>query len=65
MNFTHDCDNHRWWIKEPVNEPGDYVEMRAEMDVLVGLSNCPLDVMVPCNAFNCTPLRIEVFEAGS
>jgi uncharacterized protein YcgI (DUF1989 family) len=34
------------------------------MDVLVGLSNCPLDVMVPCNAFNCTPLRVEVFEAG-
>jgi uncharacterized protein YcgI (DUF1989 family) len=46
-----------------VNEPGDYVEMRAEMDVLVGLSNCPLDVMVPCNAFNCTPLRVQVFEA--
>jgi len=63
MNFVHDCANHRWWIKEPVNEPGDYVEMQAEMDVLVGLSNCPLDVMVPCNAFKCTPLRVEVFEA--
>ncbi len=63
MNFTHDCANGRWWIKEPVNEPGDYVEMRAEMDVLIGLSNCPLDVMVPCNAFKCTPLRVEVFEA--
>jgi len=63
MNFVHDCAAGRWWIKEPVNEPGDYVEMRAEMDVLVGLSNCPLDVMVPCNAFKCTPLRVEVFEA--
>jgi uncharacterized protein len=62
MNFVHDCLAGRWWIKEPVNEPGDYVEMRAEMDVLVGLSNCPLDVMVPCNAFNCTPLRVEVFD---
>jgi uncharacterized protein len=64
MNFVHDCANHRWWIKEPVNEPGDYVEMRADMDVLVGLSNCPLDVMVPCNAFKCTPLRVEVFQAS-
>src|SRR6267378_5339236 len=63
MNFVHDCANQRWWIREPVNEPGDYVEMRAEMNVLVGLSNCPLDVMVPCNAFNCTPLGVEVFEA--
>jgi uncharacterized protein len=62
MNFVHDCLAGRWWIKEPVNEPGDYVEMRAEMDVLLGLSNCPLDVMVPCNAFNCTPLRVEVFD---
>jgi uncharacterized protein YcgI (DUF1989 family) len=63
MNFVHDCAAGRWWIKEPVNKAGDYVELQAEMDVLVGLSNCPLDVMVPCNAFNCTPLRIEVFEA--
>jgi len=62
MNFVHDCLAGRWWIKEPVNEPGDYVEMRAEMDVLLGLSNCPLDVMVPCNAFNCTSLRVEVFD---
>ena len=64
MHFVHDCANQRWWIKEPVNEPGDYVEMRAEMDVLLGLSNCPLDVMVPCNAFHCTPLHVEVFEAS-
>jgi len=62
MNFTHDCTNHRWWIREPLNEPGDYVQMQAVMDVLVGLSNCPLDVMVPCNAFKCTPLRVEVFD---
>ncbi len=65
MNFTHDCAAGRWWIKEPINEAGDYVEMRAEMDVLVGLSNCPLDVMVPCNAFKYTPLRVQVFEGAS
>ncbi len=64
MNFVHDCLAGRWWIKEPVNEAGDYVDLRAEMDVLVGLSNCPLDVMVPCNAFKCTPLRVQVFETA-
>jgi uncharacterized protein YcgI (DUF1989 family) len=62
MNFVHDCANGRWWIKEPVNNAGDYVELRAEMDVVVGLSNCPLDVMVPCNAYNCTPLRVQVLQ---
>ena len=62
MNYHHDCAQGRWVIGEPITKPGDYVEFRAEMDVLVGFSNCPLDVLVPCNAYHCTPVRVQVFE---
>ena len=54
----------RWVIGEPVSRPGDYVEFRAEMDVIVGLSNCPLDVLSPCNGYHCTPVKIEVYAAS-
>lgn len=61
MNYYHDCDQRRWFIGEPVTKPGDYIEFRAEMDVLVGLSNCPMDVLSPCNGWHCTPVQVEVF----
>ena len=32
------------------------------MDLIVGLSNCPLDVLAPCNGYHCTPVKISVFE---
>jgi len=64
MNYQHDCARGRWVIGEPVSRPGDYVEFRAEMDLIVGLSNCPLDVLNPCNGYHCTPVKIEVYAAG-
>ena len=36
--------------------PGKYVELRAEMDVLVLISNCP-QLNNPCNAYNPTPVE--------
>jgi uncharacterized protein YcgI (DUF1989 family) len=62
MNYHHDCERGRWVIGEPVTKPGDYIEFRAEMDCLVGLSNCPEDVLTDCNARHCTPMKIEVLE---
>jgi len=46
-----------------VSAPGRYVEMRAEMDVLVLISNCP-QLNNPCNAYNPTPVRLLVWDAG-
>jgi urea carboxylase-associated protein 1 len=40
-----------------VSAPGKYVEMRAERDVLVLLSNCP-QLNNPCNGYNPTPARL-------
>lgn len=49
-------------IVDGVSKPGDYVELRAEMDVLCVISNCP-QVNNPCNGFNPTPVRVLIWDA--
>ena len=44
-----------------VSGAGKYVEMRADMDVTVLVSNCP-QLNNPCNAYNPTPVRCLVWE---
>ena len=44
-------------IEEGRSEPGDYVDLRAEKDVLVVISNCP-QLYNPCSGWNPTPVRI-------
>jgi urea carboxylase-associated protein 1 len=51
-------------IVDGVSRPGDYVEMRAEMDVLCVISNCP-QVNNPCNGFRPTPIRVLIWNAIS
>jgi urea carboxylase-associated protein 1 len=46
-----------------VSGPGRYVEMRAETDVLVLISNCP-QLNNPCNAYNPTPIRLLVWPSS-
>ncbi|MGZ6826096.1 MAG: DUF1989 domain-containing protein, partial [Mycobacteriales bacterium] len=41
--------------------PGQYVELRAERDLYVLLSNCP-QLNNPCNGWNPTPLQVVVRE---
>lgn len=43
------------------SSPGSYVDMRAEMDVLVLISNCP-QLNNPCNGFEPTPIRLLIWE---
>jgi urea carboxylase-associated protein 1 len=43
-----------------ISAPGRYVEMRAESDVIVLISNCP-QLNNPCNGYNPTPVRILVW----
>jgi urea carboxylase-associated protein 1 len=45
-----------------VSAPGKYVELRAERDTLVLISNCP-QLNNPCNAFDPTPVRLLVWQA--
>ncbi|MEX1167403.1 MAG: urea amidolyase associated protein UAAP2 [Hydrogenophaga sp.] len=44
-----------------VSGAGKYVEMRADMDVWVLISNCP-QLNNPCNAYNPTPIELLVWE---
>ena len=46
-----------------VSGPGRYVEMRAEREVLVLISNCP-QLNNPCNAYDPTPIRLLVWCEG-
>jgi len=43
-----------------ISGAGRYVEMRADMDVIVLISNCP-QLNNPCNAYNPTPVRVLVW----
>ena len=44
-----------------ISGAGKYVEMRAEMDVIVLISNCP-QLNNPCNAYNPTPVRLLIWN---
>ena len=49
-------------FEDGISEAGRYVEVRAEMDVLALISNCP-QLNNPCNAYNPTPARVLVWAA--
>ena len=44
-------------FEDGVSAPGKYVELRAERDLLVLVSNCP-QLNNPCNGYNPTPIRL-------
>ncbi|WP_137681566.1 urea amidolyase associated protein UAAP2 [Aurantiacibacter suaedae] len=46
-------------IVDGISAPGLTVDLRAEMDIIVVVSNCP-QINNPCNAFNPTPVRMIV-----
>jgi urea carboxylase-associated protein 1 len=50
-------------IVDGISSPGLYVDLRAEMDVVAVVSNCP-QVNNPCNGFNPTPVRMIVAGQG-
>jgi urea carboxylase-associated protein 1 len=46
-----------------ISAAGRYVQLQAEMDVLVLISNCP-QLNNPCNAYNPTPVQLLIWAAG-
>jgi hypothetical protein len=48
-------------FQDGISAPGKYVEMRAEMDVICLISNCP-QLNNPCNAYNPTPIRLLIWD---
>jgi hypothetical protein len=43
-----------------ISAPGEYVELRADRDTLVLISNCP-QLNNPCNGYDPTPVRLLVW----
>jgi len=50
-----------WTIAAPVSKAGDYIDLRAEMDCVIALSNCPQDLN-PCNDGQLKPLQLVVYQ---
>jgi len=51
-------------FEDGISAPGKYVELVAEMEVLVLISNCP-QLNNPCSGFNPTPIGLAVWrQAG-
>ena len=51
----------RLTFEDGISAPGRYVEMRAEMDVISLISNCP-QLNNPCNGYNPTPVRVLIWD---
>ena len=61
MNFSV-AESGEITYGETVSKPGDYIDLRADMDVLVAISNCPQELN-EANAFNPTTLRLTVLDS--
>jgi len=48
-------------FEDGVSDAGKYVELRAETDVLMVISNCP-QLNNPCNAYNPTPAQVLIWN---
>jgi len=68
LNFFCSVPVHEHNRLEPLifapslSRAGNYIELRADMDVLAVISNCP-QVNNPCNSGQPTPIRVVVYEA--
>lgn len=48
-------------FSDGISEPGKYVQMKAEVDILCIISNCP-QLNNPCNAYNPTPIELDIWN---
>ena len=48
-------------FEDGLSAPGKYVEMKAHMDTIVLISNCP-QLNNPCNAYNPTPIEVLIWD---
>jgi urea carboxylase-associated protein 1 len=48
-------------FEDGISAPGKYVELKACMDVIVLISNCP-QLNNPCNGYNPTPIEVLIWD---
>lgn len=47
-------------VESPVSRAGDYIELQAQMDLIIGVTACAAG---KCNNFRCSAVDVEVFAA--
>ncbi len=45
-----------------MSKAGDYIELRAEMDMIVGVTACSAG---SCNNFEWTPIDVEIYSGDA
>lgn len=48
-------------FEDGISAPGKYVELKACMDIIVLISNCP-QLNNPCNGYNPTPIEVLIWD---
>ncbi|MEO1080085.1 MAG: urea amidolyase associated protein UAAP2 [Pseudomonadota bacterium] len=48
-------------FEDGISDAGKYVDLKARMDVIVLISNCP-QLNNPCNAYNPTPIEVLIWD---
>lgn len=48
-------------IEAPISKPGDHIDLKAEMDLIVAVSACSVKESA-CNNFKCSPINIEIYN---
>ncbi len=51
-------------FEDGISGAGKYVELKAEMDITILISNCP-QLNNPCNGYNPTPIELIVWDTDS
>jgi len=46
-------------VKPARSKAGDYIDLKAEMDLIVGVTACSTKM---CNNYNCTAIGVEIYE---
>jgi hypothetical protein len=48
-------------IQSPLSKAGDCIELRAEMNMIIGVTACSAGT---CNNFKWTSIEVEIFSGG-
>jgi len=59
MNIAVNANDGAMSIESAPSQAGDYIELRAEDDIVLAVSNCPAD-RNPCNGFEPTEIRVTI-----
>jgi uncharacterized protein YcgI (DUF1989 family) len=54
------CEKGAITVKPPLSRAGDYIELQARMDLIIGVAACSAG---KCNNFRCTPVDVEVYAS--